>query len=66
MMIYDYVIIGGGPCGMTLAYCLGKLNKKCLLVDKNASLGGFHRSDMIDGKYSENVPHVYSSAYIQD
>jgi hypothetical protein len=47
-MIYDYVIIGAGPVGLTLAYYLGKMNKKCILVDKNNSVGGNHRANKIN------------------
>jgi len=61
---YDYVIVGGGPSGLTLAYTLGKLNKKCLLIDKNDSIGGCHRVTRIDTLFSEHGPRIYLSAYI--
>ena len=34
--MYDYIIVGAGPTGLTLAYCFAKYGKKCLLVDKNS------------------------------
>ncbi len=33
-MIYDYMIVGAGPAGSTLAYCLQRQGAKCLLVEK--------------------------------
>ncbi len=60
---YDYVIIGGGPTGLTCAYILGKLNKKCLLVDQNDSIGGCHRVTRTNNLFSEHGPRIYSSAY---
>ena len=64
-MNYDYIIIGAGPSGLTLAYYLSNLGKKCLLVDKNKSIGGCHR--VIRSKnnlFSEHAPRVYSDAYV--
>jgi cation diffusion facilitator CzcD-associated flavoprotein CzcO len=43
-MNYDYIIIGGGPTGLTIALYLSELGKRCLLLDKNDSLGGCHGS----------------------
>lgn len=60
---FDYVIVGGGPSGLTFAYVLGKLGKKCLLVDQNDSLGGCHRVTRVQGAFSEHGPRIYSSAY---
>lgn len=57
------VIVGAGPCGLTIAYELGMLGHKCLIIDKNNEVGGFHRAKYVNGLYSENVPHIYSSAY---
>ena len=57
-------IIGGGPTGITLAYILGKLGKKCIIIDKNASLGGCHRVTRVNGLFSEHAPRVYSSSYL--
>jgi protoporphyrinogen oxidase len=64
-MTYEYAIIGGGPTGLTLALYLSKLQKKCVLIDKNDSLGGCHRVSRVDNKYfTEHGPRVYSSAYV--
>ena len=38
---YDYTIIGGGPCGLTIAYILSKYNKKILIIDDDP--------DFVDG-----------------
>jgi hypothetical protein len=59
----DYVIVGGGPTGLTLALYLSKLGKKCVLIDKNDSLGGCHRVTRVDGLFTEHGPRVYSTAY---
>ena len=61
---YDYVIVGAGPTGLTLAYYLGKLNKKCLLIDKNESIGGCHRVIRVNGLMTEHSPRIYSDSYV--
>ena len=61
---YDYVIIGGGPTGLTLAWYLGKTNKKVLLVEKENTLGGCHRVQRVDELFTEHGPRVYSDSYI--
>ena len=61
---YDYIIIGGGPTGLTLAWYLGKANKKVLLVEKESTLGGCHRVQRVDGLFTEHGPRVYSDSYI--
>ena len=60
----DYVIIGGGPCGLTIALYLSELGKKCVLIDKNENLGGCHRVTRVeDDLFTEHGPRIYSSAY---
>jgi hypothetical protein len=65
---YDIVIVGGGPCGLTLAQCLSKLNKKILIIDKEVSLGGCHRVKRVqyldEMLFTEHGPRVYNSAYV--
>jgi len=39
MNTFDYILIGAGPSGLTLAYTLGSMGKKCLLLDSNDSIG---------------------------
>lgn len=67
----DYIIIGCGPTGLTLAYCLSKLNKKIILLDEAPSIGGCHRVIRVNssgsnniGLFTEHAPRIYSSAYI--
>jgi hypothetical protein len=58
-MNYDYIIVGGGPTGLTLAWCLSKYGNKVALIDKNDSLGGCHRVHRVNGLFSEHGPRVY-------
>ena len=63
-----YVIIGGGPTGLSLAWILAKNNIKVDLIEKETELGGSWKSDWINDKYfSENSPRVLSSSgYCRD
>lgn len=61
---YDYIIIGGGPTGLTMALHLAKVGRKCLIIDENSSIGGCHRVLRVDGLFTEHGPRVYSSAYL--
>jgi hypothetical protein len=62
--MYDYIIVGGGPSGLTLAYCLGQQNK-ILLIDNNKTLGGCHRVVRTkDNLFTEHGPRVYASSYV--
>lgn len=67
MTSYDYIIVGAGPTGLTLASLLPK-NKKKLIIDKNSTIGGCHRVTRIEfnGKsiVTEHGPRVYSEAYV--
>lgn len=62
--MYDYIIVGAGPSGLTLAYTLGVQGKKCLLVDKNDSIGGCHRVKRINGLFTEHGPRIYLDGYV--
>jgi hypothetical protein len=64
-MEYEYIIIGGGPSGLTLAWCLSKLsNKRILLIEKQSTLGGCHAVTRVNGLFSEHGPRIYSSTYV--
>lgn len=62
--IYDYIIAGAGPSGLTLSYLLGKLNYKCLLIDKNNNVGGSHRVIRVNDLFTEHGPRIYSTSYV--
>lgn len=57
------VIVGGGPSGLTLAWLLSKCGKKCVILERDAQIGGCHSVRRINGQFSEHGPRVYSSTY---
>jgi len=61
---YDYIIVGGGPTGMTLAWLLGSKNYKILILEKEEVLGGCNRVHRVNGYFSEHGPRVYSNSYL--
>lgn len=62
--LYDYVIVGAGPCGLTLAYTLSFYKYRVVLIDKETTIGGCHRVNRVDGLFTEHGPRVYSDAYV--
>jgi len=62
---YDYILIGGGPTALTLAWILGKNNKSTLIIEKEDRLGGCHGVSRVDGYFTEHGPRVYSNSYLQ-
>ena len=61
---YDYIIIGGGPSGLSAATMLSKINKSVLLIDSNTTLGGCHRVDRMNGLFSHHSPMVYTDSAV--
>lgn len=61
---YDYIIIGGGPTGLTLALYLSKYNKKVALVEKEDQIGGCHSVKRVNGLFSEHGPRIYLDNYL--
>ena len=54
----DYVIVGGGPSGLSLAYILAKHNYKVSLIEKDNLLGGSWKQEWVDKYFTENSPRV--------
>lgn len=61
---YDYVIIGAGPAGLTLAYTLSHLKYRVVLIEKENDIGGCHKVNRVNGLFSEHGPRIYSDAYV--
>jgi hypothetical protein len=61
---YEYVIVGGGPTGLTLALYLSKYNKRVALLEKGESLGGCHSVKRVDGLFTEHGPRIYLENYL--
>ena len=68
--VYDYIIIGAGPSGLSFAHMISssRVNDKILLIDREAEIGGIHRVKRVlnDGEelFSEHGPRIYSTNYI--
>jgi hypothetical protein len=61
---YDYVIVGGGPTGLTLALYLSKYHQKVAVVERESSLGGCHSVKRVNGLFTEHGPRVYLENYL--
>ncbi len=55
----DYTIIGAGPTGLTLAWCLAQYGKTVLLIEREDSIGGCHRVRRVNGLFTEHGPRIY-------
>ena len=64
MESFDYIIVGGGPSGLTLAWHLNKLGKRVLVIEKDSSLGGCHRVKRVDKIFTEHGPRIYLDNYV--
>jgi len=62
---YEYILIGGGPTALTLAWILGSNKKKTLLIEKEEQLGGCHGVVRVDTYFTEHGPRIYSDSYLQ-
>lgn len=62
-MSYDYVIVGAGPCGLTLAHYLSK-KYSILVIDKEDSIGGCHRVKRIRNMFTEHGPRIYMGNFV--
>lgn len=61
--IYDLVIIGGGPAGLTLAQCCSSIGKRVLIIERENDVGGCHRVRRHNKLFTEHGPRIYSSTY---
>lgn len=61
--MYDYIIVGGGPTGLTLAYYLSKYGS-VILIEKENYLGGCHGVKYVDGYFTEHSPRMYFNSFV--
>lgn len=60
-MIYDHIIVGLGPTGITLGLNLLNTNKKVLFIETDNNIGGCWRVDYTnEGYFTEHSPKVLS------
>ena len=62
MKRYDYLIVGSGLFGATVAYLAHKAGKKCLVIDKRPHFGGNVYCENVEGinvhKYGAHIFHT--------
>ena len=67
MIIYDCIIIGAGPAGLTFATLANK-NEKIMIIEKDNVIGGCHKVNRkkYENEYyfCEHGPRVYISNYV--
>jgi hypothetical protein len=61
--VYDIIIVGAGPSGLTLGQIAGNYNKKVLILESESEIGGCHSVKRLDGLFTEHSPRIYSSNY---
>lgn len=61
-MKYDFLIVGSGLYGSTLAHLLNRKNKRCLVIDKRPHIGGNVYTESVHGinvhKYGAHIFHT--------
>lgn len=61
-MIYDYLIVGAGLAGATMAHELTRKGFRCLVIDKRSHIGGNVYTESISGinvhKYGAHIFHT--------
>lgn len=66
--IYDYIIVGAGPTGLTLAWLLAQepTVHRILVLERANSIGGCHRveRDPTTNLFTEHGPRIYSTTYV--
>jgi len=58
---YDTIVVGAGPCGLTLAT---KLPGTTLLLDQRDNVGGCHAVHRDDGLFCEHGPRYLNGCYV--
>ena len=57
--MYDLVIIGAGPAGLTAAYELANSNKRIIVLEKKSQVGGLAETKVFE-KYRYDIgPHRF-------
>jgi len=67
-MSYNYLIVGAGPTGLTLAWILAKYGYKSLIIEREREIGGCHRVRRVNNLFVEHGPRIYyggSSSFTQ-
>ena len=59
MSVPEAIIIGGGVSGLSVAYFLGRLGIRSVLVEKSNRLGGLIKTDYLEGCLLEAGPDSY-------
>ena len=62
--MWDYIIVGAGPGGLSMAYYLSHYGKKVLILERENSIGGCHRVRRVDGMFTEHGPRIYIDNYV--
>lgn len=61
-MKYDYLIVGAGLYGSIFAYEMGKLGKKCLVIERRSHIGGNCYTKNISGiQVHYYGPHIFNT-----
>ena len=62
-MHYDYLVVGSGLSGATIANLLRKAGKKVLVLEKRADVGGNISTEVIDGIVVHSYgPHIFHTS----